>query len=147
MSEAGLWGTMRQQMGANKYWREATRHEDLLSLGIADVSYVSRFGNHGWIELKKINEWPKRESTIVRIDHYTDDQRMWLKRKGKAGGFTWLFLQIKRDYFLFDWYGAQTIGLVPRKQLDELSYMSWYGKMNWEALSVLLCDGSIRSEV
>ena len=48
MSEAGLWSTMRQGMARN--WREATRHEDSLQKGIADVSFVGIDGRHGWIE-------------------------------------------------------------------------------------------------
>lgn len=134
MSEAGLWSTMRQQMGANKYWKEATRHEDSISKGIADVSYVSNGGHHGWIELKKVSQWPARDSTILRIDHYTDDQRIWLKQKGRAGGFTWLFLQVARDYLLFDHVGCQELGLLNRSSLEERARHVWLKKMDWEML-------------
>jgi hypothetical protein len=139
MSENQLWNTMRQQMGANKYWREATRHEDALQKGIADVSYISTLGQHGWIELKQVNEWPKRESTILRIDHYSDDQRMWLKRKGKAGAFTWLFVKVQRDYMLFDWLQAQHVGKLPKDHLKRAAFGLWENKMNWHDLGVRLC--------
>ena len=140
MSEAGLWGTMRQQMGANKYWREATRHEEALQAGIADVSYVSRGRHHGWIELKKLKEWPKRESTIVRIEHYTDDQRIWLKKKGRAGGYTWLFLQVCRDYLLFDWEQCQDLGKLNKAETFARAAVSWSGGMDWEHLGLVLCS-------
>jgi hypothetical protein len=139
MSEGGLWSTMRQQMGANKCWREATRHEDALQKGIADVSYISMLGQHGWIELKQVNEWPKRESTILRIDHYSDDQRMWLKRKGKSGAFTWLFLKVHRDYMLFDWLQAQYVGKLPKDPLKRAACGLWEGRMDWEELGEKLC--------
>jgi len=139
MSEAGLWTTMRQQMGANKYWREATRHEDSLQTGIADVSFVSNNGFHGWMELKKLNEWPKRESTIVRIDHYTDDQRIWLARKGRAGGYTWLFLQVGRDYLLFNWKAAQEVGRLPKEHLMRSASLVSEKGMNWAQLGRILC--------
>lgn len=141
MSEAGLWSTMRVQMGKNRYWKEATRHEDSLQKGIADVSYVSKNENHGWIELKKLKSWPVRESTIVRIDHYTDDQRIWLKQKGRAGGYTWLFLQVGRDYLLFDAYHCQDVGKLNRDELLARAFGVWWGKMDWAELGDFLCQG------
>jgi hypothetical protein len=138
MSEKGLWSTMRVQMGSNKYWREATRHEDSLQKGIADVSFVANNGYHGWIELKKIKEWPKRESTIVRIEHYTDDQRIWLKQKGRAGGCTWLFLQVGRDYMLFNWKAAQEVGRLPKQQLMRSASLVSEKGMDWAELGRVL---------
>lgn len=115
-------------------WQEATRHEDMLQSGIADVSYVCN-GRHGWIELKHRHEWPKRESTIVRLDHYTDAQRIWLKHKGRAGGFTWLFLQVERDYLLFDWLAAQSVGSLNRDGLEKIATAVWLKRCNWDELT------------
>jgi hypothetical protein len=127
-------------MGKPKFWLEATRHEDKLQLGIADVSYVSRQRQHGWIELKKLAEWPKRESTIVRIDHYTSEQRIWLKDKGKVGGFTFLFLQVGRDYMLFDWQQAQQVGQVPKGDLVAGCRKYWQKRIDWDQLGWYLCE-------
>lgn len=140
MSEAGLWSTMRVRMGEGKHWREATRHEDALQAGISDVSYISANGHHGWIELKKLAEWPKRPSTIVRLDHYTDAQRIFLKRKGRRGGFTWLFLKVDRDHLLFDWIGAQRVGQVNQEDLVGAARRVWRDKMNWKELGEALCE-------
>jgi hypothetical protein len=141
MSETAMWSTMRMQMGKNKYWREATRHEDKLQEGIADVSYISSKGFHGWIELKKIKEWPKRKSTIVKIDHYTDDQRRFLKRKGEAGGLTWLFLQVNRDYLLFNWSAAQDVGRVEKDVLIRSAFRYFPNGCRWRELGIALNYG------
>ena len=133
-SEANLWSTMRVQMGKNKYWLEATRHEDKIQSGIADVSFVSMNGLHSWCELKSIPAWPARESTILVIDHYTDQQRIFLKQKGKMGGCSWLFMKVGRDYLLFDWGGAQQVGKLNRDALLNTATAYWFGKMNWREL-------------
>lgn len=143
MTEANMWATMRLQMGKNKHWLEATRHEDTLQLGIADVSFVSTNRVHGWMELKQIDEWPKRESTILKIDHYTDDQRLWLKRKGKAGGHVWLFVKVGRDYLLFDWEAAQRVGKLNKAALYDIAWKVWEKKMDWRDLGLQLCMGGI----
>ena len=41
--------------------------------GTPDVNFVE-----GWVELKWIRAWPAREKTVVKIDHYTQQQRVWL---------------------------------------------------------------------
>ncbi len=141
MSEANMWRNMRQRM--HPYWDEATRHEDKLSGGIADVSFVCG-GKHGWIELKHLDAWPKRSGTVVRCKHYTDEQRIFLKRKGRAGGNTWLFAKIGRDYLLFDWQQAQQV-FVSELNTEEtrmLAYAIWEGRMDWGELSDILALGN-----
>ena len=65
--------------------------------GTPDVNYI-----HGWIELKKLPDWPVRPNTPVQVEHFTPQQRIWLKRRCKKGGDAWLLLQVKRDWLLFD---------------------------------------------
>ena len=139
MSEiGGLWQTMRVAMGRGHHWRQATRHEEALQAGIADVSYVSANGHHGWIELKHLKEWPRRESTIVRLDHYTNDQKNFLKAKGRAGSYTWLFLQVGRDYLLFDWRAAQKVGELNKEALEEIAFGVWHNGCDWQSLGYCL---------
>ncbi len=141
MSENSFWRTLATNMARCKGWREATRHEDKLQLGIADLSFVSKNGLHGWMELKKVHEWPKRDSTIVRIPHYTDHQRIWLKKKGEAGGNVWLLVKISRDVLLFDWKVAQHVGHMYRGELMSRAAGVWLGKMDYDALGTILSDG------
>jgi len=133
-------------MGEGRHWLEATRHEDSLQKGIADVSFVSLNGNHGWIELKKLPDWPVRDGTLVTIDHYTDDQRIWLRRKGRAGGFVFLLLQVSRDYLLFDWKRAAGVGKLTKMNLFNICQNSWQGRMNYEELGQELCRGRFYEE-
>ena len=138
MSEKAMWSTMRVKMAQGHHWREATRHEDKLAKGIADVSFVSEDARHGWMELKQVDEWPKRESTIVRVEHFTTDQLHWLQRKGKAGGNTWLFMKVERDWLLFYWNQIELIGQINRADLERAATCVWRGRMNWSELGAAL---------
>jgi hypothetical protein len=65
--------------------------------GTPDVNYIE-----GWIELKWLRSWPKGKDTIVRLDHYTQQQRIWAYQRRKAGGQCWFLLQCGRDWILMD---------------------------------------------
>ena len=131
MSEKNMWVNVRKKM-VPSFWSEATRHEDAYQRGIADVSFVQntygeqltkdlQIGMHGWIELKFRAMPPVREKTICHLDHYTDDQRIWLKSKGDAGGMTFLLLQLKRDFLLFDHVQCQDVGRVKTADLYDMA--------------------------
>ena len=138
MSESNMWRNMRKRM--HPYWDEATRHEDKFNTGIADVSFVAAV-EHGWIELKQMDLWPKRASTIVRCRHFTAQQRNFLKAKGRAGGNTWLFAKIGHEYMLFHWTTARFFGEVNAKDLHDLAFGWWCHKMNWQELGDILSQG------
>jgi len=137
MSENSLWHKLRKNM-VPKHWDEATRHEDKLSKGIADVSFCQS-GDHGWMELKHIDLWPIRASTIVRIPHYHDYQRNFLRDKGSAAGNTWLFLQVDRDHLLFHWSAAQAVGTLTTSELEAHAYRTWIGrKLDYIELAIAM---------
>jgi len=121
-----------------RLWQEVTRHEDKFSGGIADLSFIQD-GRHGWMELKKI-QWPKRPGTIVRCRHYTAEQRNFLKAKGRAGGNTWLFVQIGRDHLLFNWEQAQQFGELNTEDTLELATAVWKSRMDWQELRDVIAD-------
>jgi len=122
-----------------QFWYEATRHEDSISSGIADVSFVQKVlsgsrwnlgeARHGWMELKHKSMKPVRDKTIVRLPHYTDEQRAFLMAKGKAG-MSFLFLQLERDYLLFDHESAQQVGKVNTADLYDLAVYVSKGKLD-----------------
>jgi hypothetical protein len=132
MSEKNMWVNVRKKM-VPKFWSEATRHEDAYQRGIADVSFVQNGMGHGWMELKFRAISPLRPSTICKIDHYTDEQRNWLKSKGNAGGATFLLLQLKRDFLLFDHAQCQSVGKVTTADL--------YNMANWVSTNGLDARG------
>jgi len=141
-----MWTNVRKKMVPH-YWLEATRHEDAYQRGIADVSFVqgSRVTavertetRHGWMELKYRGMAPIRAGTICKIDHYTDDQRIWLRDKGNAGGMTFLMLQLGRSFLLFDHIDCQTVGLVTSAELYDLACWHHDGldaRGLWEAIN------------
>jgi hypothetical protein len=139
MSEKAFWRTLGRQMKVNGGWRQATRHEDKLQRGIADVSFVNNIGLHGWIELKKLAQWPARESTLVTIKHYHDEQKIFLKDKGEAGGNAWLLIKIDRDVLLFDWDAAQEVGNLTKAEMFEVAAGYWLGKTDYRELGATLC--------
>ena len=98
--------------------------ENPLHPGTPDVSYVG-----GWIELKQIEEWPKRPSTVVRVEHNTPQQRIWQLRERKAGGTCWVLLQCRRDWLLFEAMDAVfNLGSSTKEELLEIAtYVSHKG--------------------
>ncbi len=90
--------------------------ENLISqeAGMPDVEYVG-----GWAELKWIatDKWPKRAKTVVRIEHYSDEQRAWLLRRWNFGEACWLVLQSGQEWFFWDAVKAQAVGTLTRDEL------------------------------
>lgn len=145
MSEAALWKNLRKKM-VPRYFSEVTRHEDSVSSGIADVSFVIRDqveldskGSHGWMELKYKSKKPVRRTTICRLDHFTDEQKIWLMKKGRTGGKTFVLLQLERDYLLFDWKVLDYVGTVTTEELYEHACWTSKGKLDaitlWSAIN------------
>lgn len=137
-SENGLWQTLRTNMG----WQQATRHEDKLNAGVCDVSFAH--DGHGWLELKHSHTWPKRAGTVVRLEHFTEEQRAFLHLKGFAGGRTWLLWQVERDYLLFRWNNLTAIGTTTRDQLYAACDRRWERRLDYAELLEWLCDRRTR---
>jgi len=90
----------------NKAGRDATSVENPACPGTPDVQFIG-----GWLELKFLEAWPKREETTVRIEHFTPQQRVWLLRRYMAeiklripDPHCWLLLYVAetREHLLFD---------------------------------------------
>ena len=91
--------------------------------GSPDVEFIG-----GWIECKWLRHWPKRATTVVRLDHpLLPTQKVWLRRRCSRGGKAWVMLQCRREWLLFDGYtAAEYLGNVPRSGL----YL--HAKARWE---------------
>ena len=136
MNEATLRNYIRKGLLAKGVL--TTHHEDLLNAGIPDLSY-SHGGVHGWIELKWLEAWPKREATIVKIDHYTKEQKHFLLTRGRAGGRCWLLLRVgRKDHFLFDHESAQFVGQEAQQGLFALESAHWNSSIDFEQLTRIL---------
>jgi hypothetical protein len=135
-----MWSHLRKKMAP--HW-QADRHEDKLNLGVADVSFAMNGCWHGWMELKHIHEWPKRASTVVRIDHFTHEQRLWLRLKGEAAGNTWLLLNVgdaRGEWLLFNWRKLPLVGVVTRSELYDHCVLQMKGFVTDNFKNVLWRD-------
>lgn len=93
--------------------------------GTPDVNYVE-----GWIELKQAECWPPRGG-VLRIDHFTPQQRVWLMRRALKGGNVWLLLQVGKQWLLFSGKdGAKYVGNEPRETLEAVALKNWPDGLN-----------------
>lgn len=138
MSESDLWTKLKNGMGDR--W-DAQRHEDKFQLGIPDVSFGLP-GVNGWIELKFLKEYPKRRDSVIRIEHYTENQRQWLYRRWKMAGHVFLLIQISNEFFLFTGQEMALLGNVGNREwyIDRALWY-WKKKINFDQLTQLLLEG------
>lgn len=110
-AEAAMWKRLRPfLLGARL---DPVRVENPIHPGTPDVNLC----NGIWVELKSIAGWPVRDTTNVRIPHYTPQQRVWLYRRWKfAPGSTFLLLEVRaaQQWLLFDGdVAAKVVGRAP----------------------------------
>ena len=110
-----------------KHFGDIQRHEDKYESGIPDLSF-GIFGINGWIELKHKKAWPKRATTKVKFNHFTNKQRTWLKTRGQAGGHCFVIIQISTNYLLFCWRDIDSIGNLTREKMLEKAAFHWRKK-------------------
>jgi hypothetical protein len=113
MNETGMWKSLSKHMKG--LWH-AQRHEDLCSSGIADVSFASD-GICGWVELKYKSAWPKRKTTPLRLKHFTKEQRIWLKKRGKYCNNVFILISVKDEWLLFRWQATDKLGYMTREEM------------------------------
>lgn len=104
---------------------DPVRVENVACAGTPDINYVG-----GWIENKYIDRWPVRKG-IVRCDHFTPQQRVWHIRRRYAGGKSFVFLQVGRDYLLFKGEDAANhLGKVDEAELKTVALGVWIGMLD-----------------
>lgn len=98
--------------------------------GTPDVNY-----REGWIELKWLRQWPVRDDTVVKIEHYTLIQRRFGRDRWARGGHSWLLLQVRRDWLLFTGPVAHDcVGLLNKRDLCEQAHRHWTAGLPREEL-------------
>lgn len=103
-----MWRKVRPFLVAAKL--DPVRVENPIHPGTPDVNLCSG----QWIELKCVPGWPARENSLLRISHFTPQQRVWLYKRWKyAPSSTYLLLEVRaeRQWLLFDGdVAAQIVG-------------------------------------
>ena len=133
MPEKTLWTYVKNGMKGK--WSHATRHEDMVSVGVPDVSYF-HCGN-SWIELKNVDQLPKRPTTGVNMN-FTEGQSHYLKKR--HGWLLVRFLRPERKYLI---YSHHTLPPWERPYwtADELycnAYYVWHSRIDFVTLAELL---------
>lgn len=115
MKESRMWRSFRPVMVEANL--DPVRIENASLCGTPDVNYL-----HGWIELKHRKEWPKRESTLVSIPHFTQQQKNFLMKRHNLGGKAFLLLRVEDEWLLFDGLTASyAVGKMCRDDLIRVS--------------------------
>lgn len=100
---------------------DAVRVENPAGPGTPDVNYIE-----GWIENKWVRRWPKRADTVVRLDHFTPQQRVWLLRRSQRGGRVHLLLKVEETWLLFRGdVAAEVVGRANKAQLHGAAIRVW----------------------
>jgi hypothetical protein len=135
-SEKSLWRTIQKNMIDR--W-EADRVENPANPGTPDVYFtLKQTGTMGWIELKYAHEWPKRETTPLKLKHFTKQQRSFFRRHGELGANLFILLQFDREYFLLDYPACLAIGTLTRKDYIIKSIGYWKSYIDYEQFERLL---------
>ena len=102
--------------------------------GTPDINYVE-----GWLELKQLHSWPRDPLGIVRVPHFTPQQRNWLKLRRLKGGRAFLLLQVKEEWLLLDGEVASTeLGRTSKGGLLLCSIKYWQKGPRAEELRAIL---------
>jgi hypothetical protein len=110
------------------------RVENMCSAGTPDVNFAG-----GWIECKCVLKYPVRPETPIRIPHWSPEQKLWHRMRAAAGERTWVFVQVERDYYLFDGVrAAALLGDISEQGLVGHCLACWRGSLNDEQLRTIL---------
>lgn len=128
MSEHSMWGRVRRALKG----LDPVRVENRVELGTPDVNYIE-----GWVELK-IATAPKRGG-ILKIEHYTMEQRTWAIRRTHHGGRVFLLLKVGNEWLLFTGLCAsEFLGKVDLNKLRQVAIKTWKIKLNDRELREIL---------
>jgi len=97
--------------------------ENSVHAGTPDVAFAG-----GWIELKRLEAWPKRPTTIVKPG-LSPKQRQWLARHAKAGGQGFVLLRVGAAWLLFLATDAvKILDSTTRLELEQWAQGQWHGR-------------------
>lgn len=103
----------------------ADRIENALAEGTPDVTYSVRASCErcatGWIELKYVAREPKSIDHVLRIPHFTADQRNFLIRHGRFAESAWLMVGVESRFYLFGWEAVDKVGKVSFRDFQDLA--------------------------
>jgi len=93
--------------------------ENRVRAGTPDVNFCG-----GWIECKKLSEWPKKPETVVKLSHpLLKTQEMWIKARCAVNSYELILvcLHAKREWLFFN-------GLVACRVLGRATRVGLYSE-------------------
>jgi hypothetical protein len=100
---------------------DAIAVENAVLPGTPDVEFIG-----GWVELKSADRWPARAETPLRLEHFSPEQRAWLRRRCRRGGNAWLLLRVGTEWLLFPGETAAAIlGTATKAELLAAARRFW----------------------
>lgn len=138
MAESDLRSTVNQLLRP----LDAVAVENPAYPGTPDVNYIG-----GWIELKWERSWPERGG-VLKVEHYTQQQKTWGKRRWMKGGRVCLLLVCGGEWLIFDPVtAAEVVGKSNREQLIERCVKHWPSKPDRKELIECVLAISPRSPI
>lgn len=110
------------------------RVENSMDTGTPDV-YFTAVSNEGWIELKQIKSFPKRESTPIKIP-FRPGQYAWLMSRYHMNPSTSGYLLIQIEDVLFLFKNEQIQEVYTREEL--LNKCCFMSNNRWSAIATPL---------
>lgn len=105
--------------------------ENSCGAGTPDINTVD-----SWIECKQIKAWPKDPNAVVKVPHFTPQQRLWIKNRIAKGGDVQIVLKVGRDWIILtEWSDAyKELGKTWTKEDIIRASNGWYweGKLDEE---------------
>lgn len=124
MNEAQYWGKVVGPALRSVPNSHVARIENAAAVGTPDV-HACVWQTDFWLELKSVVWPPKKPGSVLRLPHYTREQRLWIRNRGKAGGRVYLLLRViypTTEHMLFNWPEAvKYVGNVPLTELRDAS--------------------------
>jgi hypothetical protein len=119
MSEAAAWSTLRTKLKAAR--AHVQRFEDKLQAGIPDANFCLN-GREVWLEGKFLKEYPKRETTKVKVG-IRPEQATWHESRLLAGGEVFIWVREPDGWRLIGGYASRQLQKgIPLAEYRETGY-------------------------
>ena len=138
MTESSLWKYIRNGLIGKCH---ITRIESSAGNGVPDVT-LGLPGKTIWIKLKYTKEWPKRDTTKVKLP-LRPEQKHWIKQRGMISGNVWVMWRIHDEFYLIPWSKCTELTEVGAERDDLVLSCYLYSKnrIDFEELESVLNHG------
>jgi hypothetical protein len=118
--------------------------ENSAGVGTPDV-----WTSAGWIELKELDGWPKRPTTKVKINHFTEEQRGWQRKHDFLGNRAFVLIKVGRlEWLLLDGvWAAVHINYCTRQELIQESILYFSSGLKKKELLECLRQEQIKKAI